>query len=48
MKAKYDRAELEVIELASCDIVTASTGSTGDVDDYDGTFGGGYDAGGWT
>lgn len=44
MKAKYDRAELEVIELASCDIVTAS--NSGTVDD-DGELEGGFSQGGW-
>ena len=46
MKTKYDPAELEVIEFEACDIVTSSVGDT--ADEYDGTFGGGYDAGGWT
>ena len=46
MKAKYENAELEVIELTSCDIVTASGGSTGDNDD-DGDVGGGFSQSGW-
>lgn len=47
MKAKYENAELEVIELEACDIVTSSGDPVVD-EDNDGIFGGGYDAGGWT
>lgn len=46
MKNIYAPAELEIIELEARDIVTASTGNNDD--EYNGSFDGGYDAGGWT
>ena len=47
MKKNYNPAELEIIELAVCDIVTASSSDNSD-DNPGGPFGGGYDASGWT
>ena len=50
MKKKYETSEIEIIRIASMDVITASTGSGTETPVIPGEnpFQGGYDSNGWT
>ena len=48
MKERYENAEIELIIVGGCDVITSSLGEDGPITDGGPIGGGGYDPDAWT